>query len=374
MKNRSAQLLISSVLRDIDEEQLRKIALDALENGLDWDVFFLTAKTNGILPLVYSSLKDCYSDLLPEYLLMDIKNAVKAIAMANLGKVSVLIQIMNLFEQHNIAAVPIKGPSLACTVYNDLSLRSFGDLDILIDLDDIIFAYDLLCKSGYKPEIKLSPYQLRQLAKTEDDLSFIHSTSGVILELHWELSSRSLPHALTLDRFLPRLVDAEILNFTVRSLSNEDLLIYLCIHGSKHIWERMEWLFAVHEIVRKNRFLDWDLIGLLASQHLFETELPKKVLKIVRSDKQAGKMAESVVNMFLEPDQDSTGKKAHPRFTSWQLQCMDTNRERLRLLTVMLFNPTIEDYRRFIFPERFRYLYYICRPLRLCWEGIKQSV
>ena len=386
MKDKSVQLLISSVSRNIDEEQLRSVIFDAIENRTDWDTFFLTASKNGMLPLVHSSLKNCCLDLLPENIVTDVKQVIKEISMSNLGKVSILIQLMTLLEQHNIFTVPIKGPSLACTVYNDLSLRSFGDLDILINIDDIVFTYNILCTSGYEPDIKLTPYQLHHLTRTEDNLSFIHSQTGVIVELHWELSGRLLPHALTLNCFQPRLVNTKILNYTAHSLSNEDLLIYLCIHGSKHIWSRLEWLFSVHEIVRKNRDLQWDLIftlvehwsakrmfgvGLLSSQYLFKTKFPEDVLERLRSNQQTIEMAQLVTSKFLNPGRNDTNHRINSRFTLWQLKCMDSYGGRLRLVLSMLFSPTIEDFRRVTFPEKLGFLYHVYRPLRLVWKGIK---
>ncbi len=389
LEKKNYQRLLVYSLNKHTTEDLRRTVAETLKNPIDLDDFFTTAEHHGILPLIHAAWNGSCLDLIPEPVVANIKKKVRLIGISNLGKASALIQFLALLAQHTIPAVPFKGPLLACNLYNNLSLRSFCDLDVLVDIKDVTSAYGVLRKSGYDPEVEFSRAQLEHLIRTEDNLNFIHSQSGFIVELHWEISGRCLPHPLTLNLFQPRLIDSKILHHTVQSLSNEDLLIYLCIHGSKHIWSRLEWLFSVHEIVRQNRNLDWDLIfllaeqwsakrmlavGLLAAQHLFETEFPESVRKKINSDQHAVEMAESVSRMFLIPKENDTVQGENTRFTFWQLKCMDSNRARLRLILTMLFNPTIEDYRRFTFPEKLAYLYYVCRPLRLCWEGIKQSV
>ncbi|AGF78350.1 hypothetical protein UWK_01792 [Desulfocapsa sulfexigens DSM 10523] len=387
MNQNNCQHLILYSLKTIEPSALRKKVVEAINDGIDLNHFFSLATRHGLLPLIHSSWNNCCPELIPENIAADIKRTVRSIGISNLGKVGVLIQLINLLTEHNISAVAFKGPLLACNLYNDLSLRPFCDLDVLVSINDVSSVYEILNKSGYTPEIQFSHSQLKHLIKTEDNLNFIHSQSGVIVELHWELSGRCLPHALTMDVFQDRLIDAQLLNYTVPSLSNEDLLIYLCIHGSKHIWGRLEWLFSVHEIVTQNKKMDWNLVlflaeqwsakrmvatGLLAAQRLFATEMPKKVMEILRLDQHALNMATSVENIFLDPAKSNTIQGENSRFTSWQLKCMDSNMARLRLILTMLFNPTIEDYRRFTFPGKLCYLYNVCRPFRLGWEGVKK--
>jgi len=49
-----------------------------------------------------------------------------------------LFEILNLFKKNDILALPFKGPVLAESVYGDLSLRQFVDLDILVHNHDAI--------------------------------------------------------------------------------------------------------------------------------------------------------------------------------------------------------------------------------------------
>jgi hypothetical protein len=58
------------------------------------------------------------------------------IARKNLRFTAELIRILNCLESHGIAAIPFKGPTLAESVYGNLALREFSDLDILVRQSD----------------------------------------------------------------------------------------------------------------------------------------------------------------------------------------------------------------------------------------------
>jgi len=53
-------------------------------------------------------------------------------AASNVFLTNKLFEILNLFKENDILALPFKGPVLAESVYGDISLRKFVDLDILV--------------------------------------------------------------------------------------------------------------------------------------------------------------------------------------------------------------------------------------------------
>ena len=46
--------------------------------------------------------------------------------------------------------IPYKGPVLSTSIYHDLALRSFGDLDILVHEHEVLRVLDLLVSYGYE--------------------------------------------------------------------------------------------------------------------------------------------------------------------------------------------------------------------------------
>lgn len=82
-------------------------------------------------------------------------------------------------------------------------------------------------------------------------------------------------------------------------LCPEDLLILLCVHGSKHAWEQLKWVCDVAELVRRRPALDWSrvlfqagewrcrrlvLLGLAMAHSLFDTAVPRTILQEIEAD------------------------------------------------------------------------------------------
>src|SRR6202030_4510120 len=68
-----------------------------------------------------------------------------------------LTRIMRQFERLQLRALPYKGPVLAQSLYRDLGLRSFSDLDFLISPADFDRAKQTLAEIGYRPSGELDP-------------------------------------------------------------------------------------------------------------------------------------------------------------------------------------------------------------------------
>src|SRR5437870_4666302 len=53
-------------------------------------------------------------------------------ARRNLLMLRELLEVLDLFAEHSVPALPYKGPILAAVEYGNVSLRTFCDLDILV--------------------------------------------------------------------------------------------------------------------------------------------------------------------------------------------------------------------------------------------------
>jgi hypothetical protein len=58
--------------------------------------------------------------------------------------------------------------------------------------------------------------------------------------------------------------NSETTNFggmKVNNLSFDDLLIYLCLHGARHCWERLSWICDINEIISAKEDIKWEQIN-----------------------------------------------------------------------------------------------------------------
>jgi hypothetical protein len=229
----------------------------ALVRPIDWNLVFHLARTNGVLPLVYKSL---YSTADPALLSGEARAALRAAFEANTQRnlflAGTLLKILNMLNQHGIEVLPYKGPVLAMQAYGNLALRQFGDLDLLIHSDDVDLARNLLFAQGYRWPDDRPPGRFPRLLKVYELTS---PDRRVLVELHWAITSASFPFPLDPAPLWTRAETICLLGKSVRSLAPEDLLLILCVHGSKHHWSRLAWICDVAAVLDTSS-IDWDCL------------------------------------------------------------------------------------------------------------------
>ena len=199
-----------------------------------------------------------------------------------------LIRIMKLLEENGIEALAFKGPTLAQAAYGDITLRQYSDLDILVDENDAYMAGKLMSESGHTAILPLKILSNATCLHTAKDFSFM-SKGGVHTELHWKLFEKKYAIAIMSCATEKKCQSVIINGKTVRTPQNELLLVYLCLHGAKHAFERIEWICDIDRLVRSTEVC-WDeaiaiaeqsrskrsfYLGLSLAQSLFHTPLPR---------------------------------------------------------------------------------------------------
>jgi hypothetical protein len=86
-------------------------------------------------------------------------------------------------------------------------------------------------------------------------------------------------------------------------------LLYLCAHGSRHLWARLQWICDVAQLIRRNPALDCAallerarvaggrrmlFLGLAVAQNFFGASLPPQVAESVRGDARTSRLARQV--------------------------------------------------------------------------------
>jgi Uncharacterised nucleotidyltransferase len=376
--------LIISGARTVVTPSLAEEIRGMLNADLDWEYIQQASLRHAVLPLVYQTLHKVSPESLPDSLAKKMKNHLRGTVVRNMKMGASLLKILTLFEEHGITAVPFKGPVLAEDIYGDLGFRNFSDLDILLWPHDAAKAIALLSNSDFEPLINLSPSQLTAYMKGEDDMVMMHRTDSLVVELHWEMTGRYISSPFDMAFINKRLERVTLLNTDVPNLSPEDLLLYLCIHGTRHMWERLEWICCIAELVRNKSDLQWDKAfklasdvkcsrivrhGLYLAHELLEVELPAQVTKELAADPTLPQLAEQIKQQFfplLRPGQTVAGGN---RFKRLQFQVRDSLWEQVVYGWRQLTMAREADWRWLPLPAYLAFLYMFLRPLRL---GLKK--
>jgi len=245
------ELLLWSIRVDHTKDQRIE---EILKAGVDWNYVQETAIQHGIIPLLYKRLKEEMEVLVPSEELMEFRKLFMANAVRNIRMTQQLLKVLDLLADAGVEAMPFKGPALAIQAYGDLSMRSFTDIDIVIHLYDFDQAYYLLSRSGYLSGLK--HHQAIFLKKTGIELSFTHPTH--FLDVHWAFAHKFMALNLDSDKLFEKSIFIQIDGNDIRSLSPEDTLILLCIHGTNHRWFHLKWIADVIFLIHNNPDINWD--------------------------------------------------------------------------------------------------------------------
>jgi hypothetical protein len=292
-----------------------------------------------------------------------------------------LCRLIKLLAGAGIEAIPYKGPVLALFAYDDVSLRRFVDLDVIVKKTDVLKARELLITDGYSPTKSLSLDQQELLLRSQHNLQFSRDNHRLIVELHWEVAPHLFASTVDADLLWQNLLSLNLNGTQVKTLAADDLLFSLCVHGSRHLWERLGWICDVAELIRRHNF-NWDellkraaradnermfLLGLHLAERLLDAPLPAEVKQRCKSDLRLSSLADDVVeHLFNGPTHVPA---TSPRIFKYNLGVRKTLSARARYLLYAL-RPTDGDLGGRSLPASLSFAYYLTRPFRLLKQGM----
>ncbi len=256
-------------------EEQRCLLILLKENRLDcvdsvsWESIRDLILRHRLLPLLANSSSDFSEPTKGE--IDDLKREQVMKSMAITGELLSLYKLPGINSKNIIVT---KGPAIAKLLYSEVGQRQFNDLDLHVHPDYLNDTLEALLQSGYRvlyPSInnfKTYKYYFQY----KRDIGLINPRSKVYIELHKGINiMKWIPVECESD-FYANLFAVEILGREIQTLKNEFHFIYLCIHGAKHLYNRLIWL---KDIVDFMKFVDLDhlyisgLIQKYGLQHIF---------------------------------------------------------------------------------------------------------
>lgn len=360
-------------------EHLRTIT--AAEN-FDWDYFYRLARRHSLVPIVYRQWETQMKDQIPVEVFQRFRKDYQENAARNLIFLDELNAVLDRLDAAGIEAIVFKGPALAVVAYGDLNLRRFVDLDLIVRRADMDRAIEVLTQSGYVPAKDLTGEQQAVLLRTQHNLQF--KRGRVIVELHWQVSSELFASTVTAEELWKNLSTVELNGRSVNTLATEDLMFALCVHGSRHLWQRLAWICDIDRLITINPSLDWSelserakrahagrmfLLGPALAARLLGTDLPDSIAQAIARDERIGALCDEIrARLFDGPEQS-----ALPLFTVIRFNLLIRSGWRSRFrYGRFLFAPTDSDLDAVRFTPEFHFMYYLLRPFRLLHSAFRQ--
>lgn len=386
MFNREHQLLIRCA--EVRKDSSRPGDPPSLTpTGINWAYLVETARRHGMLPLVYWGLKDAPDAGVPENTAKELRAVFYANVGTNVFLAGELIKKLALFDEHEVACVPLRGPTLASALYDDPALRPAYDLDVLIRRRDADKVCKLLVADNYRPAVDVPDFSHGHPANGNSLLFVSEAGRGsVYLDLHWMLFPSSFFH---------RGDDWDIWDFDqyifggrpTRGFVPEDLLIVLCLHGAKHAWDRLLWICDVARLLCAHPTISWRraldkadalgcmralCLGLCLANELAGSSLPDEALRRIKLDRKLAPLAGRIRERLFSRAPGLADKIERDRLTLAVQERLTDRLGNIRHLlcayTRQIFTPNEKDFRLFHLPDALSFCYYLFKPFRLIAE------
>jgi hypothetical protein len=180
----------------------------------------------------------------------------------------------------------------------------------------------------------------------------------------------------------------------VLTLSPEDLILFLCVHGAKHEWDQLIWVCDVAETIRAYPGLDWTTVqqraaetgslrmlqlGLFLAHEIAGVGLPLEAA-VLAAHPAAPDLARQAWSRMLDPIERKPGLVQHLRFhvgvrerpaERWaqvREKVTDHYRDAIQAVRVLVA-PSATDEAFVSLPRGLSALYYLVRPVRVLVRG-----
>ena len=372
-------------MADAERQRLRAHA----EADVDWEAVIEQAQSHRVLPLLGQCLQDIAPTGTPEAIQQQIRAARMRTAQFNMHRYGVLLDLIEAFDGADIPAIPFKGPVLANSYYGNLGARMFGDLDILVPRSDINTARACLRERGFEPVHSMSDDERGRFLDNRLAYEMVRSSDQVKVELHAALMHHIHSFHLSADAVRRRSQLFATGGHKVRVLAPEDLIIYLCAHGTKHWWKRLIWVCDVDRVVRRAE-IDWSLawqratrcgslralkLGLYVAHDWLHTPLPESFRERVRRDTTVQSLADRLREEWLFHPADPEEAAVLTQL-AYYLRTKERWRDRvpyLRHFATLAVQPTERDRDFLKLPDWLEGLYYAVRPVRIALDYLRSG-
>lgn len=277
------------------------------------------------------------------------------------------------FHDREIPVVSLKGPWMGERLYGDAALRSYADLDLLARRSDLARAEELLIELGYKATGR------------RDDYERPWQRDGIRIELHHDVENR-LAFDFGLEAAWGRAERMEYQGVPAWLLAPSDELLFLCLHGVRHHFERLSHVLDVVRAyehlpvpataARRHQSQTDNVLGLSAMMAVRldpSLAIPGEVFARVRNRASLEGLADQLWDeKMLGPAPVLDWRRKHDLFAKIELPGWERFVSRLRHLRI-LFTRLIDD--DFAFAERWRlhrrWQVWMLRPIRLVLKSLR---
>ncbi len=214
------QVLVSACAAHFNKSETTRLKRLIECNAINWPHLLQLARVHQIRPLLLRALTSLQTQEIPEETIAELKRVCKQIMLFNFEQTKEVLRLLKLFKENDVKAILYKGVVLAHSMYGDISLREFSDIDLLIDGNDLDQIGTLLLKEGFEPELQLTPVEKNLHLINNCEFNFDFHRDGIRafhVECHWTVVNRIYQIFIALNDLSDGICNYQIANHSIET-------------------------------------------------------------------------------------------------------------------------------------------------------------
>ena len=355
-----------------------------------WQGLVQLAIDHRVLPLVCHNLNHHAPSQVPADLMTQLKYQTQRNQLRVFGLMGALVKAIQQLREKGIVAVPFKGGMLSLEAYGNPTLRSFDDIDLWVSSENFFVLREVLASQGYMPyQTSLATESEHQYCWEMGEYSLMNGDTDVGLDVHHRLMAGDCSMAVDFSRCWHRVEETQVMGHAVPTLRREDMMIYLCANGMKDGWSYLRSVCDVAALMTHETPLDWGFIleeaksmkafrmvrlGVMLAHRLLDVPLPIQFYKL-KPDVTVRRMCDRICLRLSSPERPDAEEQAALEKLVLRFLASETLSARWEYLSKVLSrvfkvaaHVTPKDRQFLDLPQRWNFLYYVVRPVRILYE------
>ena len=228
-----------------------------LEADVNWNKLIKKASEEKVSPLLYHNLKK-FQDKIPEWVMEHLKKMYIRNKSRNIYLYKKLKPLLKEINDCRLKVALTKGANLAKTLYKDIGLRYFTDIDFFLHPSDWPRFKKISEKLGFRGEGYGSSFSNFKMRKSGWPLATHLRKERLMLDSHFNYPGIETPLSSDNDIW----ESAQMVNIEgveTKIFSPEYELCILCLHAQAHSYNRIIWLTDIAELSSKKE-INWNKI------------------------------------------------------------------------------------------------------------------
>lgn len=234
-------LILSILINDNDAVRSLDVKL------VNWEKLYILILRHKVVLQIYPALQ--VSKLAPQCFMQKLVLEYNKVKFNMLPIVGETMRISKAFTNDNLSYIMLKGVLLGDLLYGGSCHRQCKDIDIWVDQDQFYKARSILHLMGYVqliPSFEITPHNQASYFKKYNDITLFHPIRKVQVELHYKQKFFGKSF-YTFGSAKTNFVNLQ--SVVINTLDNNYHALYLMLHGTKHAWLRIRWLYDIYLLI-----------------------------------------------------------------------------------------------------------------------------